>query len=1051
MKKVDRTVILPLSKRRPRRGPISIIREHYLRDDIPCRMKQCGICNQELSDTQCMLTDDLSHYLLPDVNVVERFHEVLEYPTLRGLIITQTASDNLKYSVSYTKFMRFMKSLSVPSKSSVHFPNEHQLETYVEQEPTETIDDWEQKLTMLAAKWYYRHIEMLGLVDKVKLVLITEECKDYAEVLTSCPLIQISTLSEYLQSHHGSSSSIYELHQSLVAVQTESKDEEVPKGQSSITGYTEYLNDDQLEEGIEKGSLVTGEIRVSKFHRNEAFVKPRNSRIYTDIATEPIAKQDVLIHGIVHRNRSITGDIVCVQLLDRSEWKGVTRKLPSRDNDESHDESCDNPRPTGRVVGILLRSNRDIIASFPEESASSNYKLEKVLVIPYDIRIPKIRISTRLSNELKHHRIVVRFDNWDINSYYPNGHFVRSIGPIGDTETEIQAILIENELSTSSFTQSILSELPDGDSWKIEEKELKNRIDLRESHLIYSIDPKGCEDVDDTLSVRSLRKVIELGVHIADVSYFVRSGSYTDREARERSTTVYLADRRYDMLPAVLSSNLCSLLSNVDRYAVSVLCRLNPRDFSIESVSVRRTIIRSAYKLTYEVAQDLFEDKDDKYIIDSIPELSESKLTPSELAKKVSDLRQSIKKLVEIARVLREKRNRNGAVELEGVEVKIQMTDKDNIDDIIPKKVLEVHETVAECMIFANELVAKDISLHLPSKALLRSHAAPPQDQFSLLKSCASARNYTIDARSNFKLAQSLNKAVDVTDPEVNKVLRMLATQAMIQALYTSTGPGSNHHLSHYGLGIKHYTHFTSPIRRYADLLVHRQLLSIYDKGRSDDVIPDDSELQRICEHMNDKKRAAKRAQLESSALFQGLYFLNASRAGTVTEAIVYNIRANGVMAYSPRYGIQSPVYFKDKSGRLVLSPKVDDPNTLNWIEGSITFNDHSIKVTTHHSSFTISLFDHILVSVKVDSTSPAHPHKISLELNQCTPIKLSTGDHQKEGKTTSKDIIKVLRSEEEAKRDKDTSEMLSEEYKQQEHTLYTIINKMHYIGIRDY
>uniref|UniRef100_A0A1X7SVM9 Uncharacterized protein n=1 Tax=Amphimedon queenslandica TaxID=400682 RepID=A0A1X7SVM9_AMPQE len=94
MKKVDRTVILPLSKKRPRRGPISIIREHYLRDDIPCRMKQCGICDQTLSDTQCMLTEDLSHYLLPDVNVVERFHEVLEYPTLRGVIVTQTASDN---------------------------------------------------------------------------------------------------------------------------------------------------------------------------------------------------------------------------------------------------------------------------------------------------------------------------------------------------------------------------------------------------------------------------------------------------------------------------------------------------------------------------------------------------------------------------------------------------------------------------------------------------------------------------------------------------------------------------------------------------------------------------------------------------------------------------------------------------------------------------------------------------------------------------------------------------------------------------------------------
>ncbi|XP_019859455.1 PREDICTED: uncharacterized protein LOC105314823 isoform X1 [Amphimedon queenslandica] len=146
---------------------------------------------------------------------------------------------------------------------------------------------------------------------------------------------------------------------------------------------------------------------------------------------------------------------------------------------------------------------------------------------------------------------------------------------------------------------------------------------------------------------------------------------------------------------------------------------------------------------------------------------------------------------------------------------------------------------------------------------------------------------------------------------------------------------------------------------------------------------------------------------------------------------MLYNWRTSANFCH--KYGVQSPVYFKDKSGRLVLSPKVDDSNTLHWTEGSITFTDHSITVKTHHS------------------TSLAHPHKISLELNQCTPIKPSTGDHRKEGKTTSKEIIKVLRSEEKAKRDKNTSEMLIEEFKQQEHTLYTIINKMLDIGIRDY
>ena len=211
------------------------------------------------------------------------------------------------------------------------------------------------------------------------------------------------------------------------------------------------------------------------------------------------------------------------------------------------------------------------MVTFPsrEECQSQGRNAQKILVTPWDYRIPKIRISTQQAEALQEYRVVVRIDSWESTSVYPNGHFVRVLGRIGDLEGEIAAILVENSITVAPFSEIQMNEMPVSSSknpWKVNPEEEKKRLNLRDTHLIFSIDPKGCEDVDDALSVRTLPNGnLELGVHIADVTYFVAANSYTDIEARARATTYYLADRRYDMLPSVLSADICSLLSGVDR------------------------------------------------------------------------------------------------------------------------------------------------------------------------------------------------------------------------------------------------------------------------------------------------------------------------------------------------------------------------------------------------------------------------------------------------------------------------------------------------------
>ncbi|XP_051561526.1 DIS3-like exonuclease 1 isoform X2 [Myxocyprinus asiaticus] len=885
MIKTEKVLHLKSSKGRK----VRVVREHYVREQVPCGS---SICPAGCPNNGKLLSSDVTHYVVPDVGVVRDFLEILEFRELQGVVFTQTAYQIVQHTRGRRHYNRLRALLKDPRHDCVLFANEFQQDCYCPRDKGESQDKWHTRCVYHAAVWYFNHLAGLRPV-----VMLTEDCDAISECSALNSGVYVISTQEYLKSFWPDLQAAQDLYNSIAQTLQERESEGVEKV------YTEHLPAEVLEAGIKSGRYIQGNLSVNK-HRaqHEAFVRYEGS---TSKNTE--LNSDVLINGMKHRNRAVHGDVVVIELLPRNEWKGRTMALTEGQGEErSQEDTQSQPMPTGRVVGVLQRNWREYVVSFPplEEVQSQSRNSQKILVVPWDYRIPKIRISTQQAEALQDHRIIVRLDSWESTSVYPNGHCVRVLGKAGELETEIQTILMENCIHVPPFSEAQLREMPvntEENPWQMDSSEVSSRRDLRDTHLVFSIDPKGCEDVDDTLSVRPLPgNRLELGVHIADVTHFVREGCLTDLEARSRATTYYLADRRYDMLPSVLSADLCSLLGGVDRYAISVLWELDAESLDVCMVWYGRTIIRSSYQLHYELAQSLLNGEEVE-----VPELAQLKGSQRDL--KLAELLQALETLTRVARHLRAQRDKGGALELEGVEVRAQLDEEKNITALVPKQPLEVHETVAECMIYANHWVARKIQKSFPHQALLRHHPPPKQEFFSHLIESAKARGFSIDTRSNRALADSLERSVDPQDPLVNRLLRMMATQAMSNALYFSTGACAEEQYYHYGLALDRYTHFTSPIRRYADVIVHRLLIAAIQLEKEESQIKalaSNKELEELAQHINNKNRAAQHAQTQSTELFQCLYFRDKDPQKDercVADGVIYAVRANGFLVFIPQ------------------------------------------------------------------------------------------------------------------------------------------------------
>mmetsp|Transcript_13693 Transcript_13693/g.34940 ORF Transcript_13693/g.34940 Transcript_13693/m.34940 type:complete len:832 (-) Transcript_13693:339-2834(-) len=633
-------------------------------------------------------------------------------------------------------------------------------------------------------------------------------------------------------------------------------------------------------------------------------------------------------------------------------------------------------RKTGRVVGIAPKTRRMFAATLQQEEDKTGRGSKRQVAVPLDIRIPKVTIVTSSSDMLRDCRIAVRIDRWDRDCCYPHGHYVHTIGPIGNPSTELQCILVENQVQNTPFTSGMLSALPPFPTptapYIIPQEDVSARRDMRDTRL-FSIDPPGCEDVDDAVSIKWLPNGnVQVGVHIADVTAFLPAGCLLDVEARERSTTVYLVGKRFDMLPAVLSSCLCSLREKQDRLAVSVVWTLN-KSLEVVETWFGRTVIHSAHELHYPTAQA---------IIDGTESEEDRKRFPD-----IELLRKELGLLMRFSRLLETERRQKGALELASAEIQFDLDarlssqtpkcgdlggDKSAPEGSVqvlgmkPKQELEVMRMVAQLMIFANRYVAQKIFKAFPNAALLRRHPFPRGDDFKALVQCAASQGFQINTSSNRTLAESLSRAVLEDNSNFNYILKSLATQAMSEAKYFCTSKYSPDDFYHYGLAAEFYTHFTSPIRRYADVIVHRMLLASISGGPPPYT---SEELQEICTHLNERTRCAKQAQRDSVDFARTLFFKSNT---TNAKGIICQILQRSLMIFIPDFGMKAIVAINDKNGTCVLPPNclsVSHPNrdSLNIRCANLDEISQTMTIESEcNRKVAVNLFEEVTVEISV-------------------------------------------------------------------------------------
>jgi DIS3-like exonuclease 1 len=547
-------------------------------------------------------------------------------------------------------------------------------------------------------------------------------------------------------------------------------------------GVQQYLTEEEIAKGLKNGELVRGRLEVTKENPKEAFVTVHHG--------DSLCRYFVNQRLERHFNRALHGDLVILKPLPEAEWgrpigrRRLVHNAENNDGDES--SSFSNTRdndvpaaPSARVVAIAAPSSRlryvATLVDVPLHDESA------VLLVPMDVRIPKIRVTTKSWRKFINQRLLVEIDGWEIGSTYPHGRCVEILGPIGDLEVEIRCLLIENEIILDPFSTAAMACLPpQGASWTVPDEEIQKRRDLRRSHRIFSVDPPGCQDIDDTMHAKKLPNGdIEVGVHIADVVYFVPHNSPLDKEAQKRGTTFYLVDRRFDMLPSVLSSNLCSLHGDVDRLAVSVIWTLSSDMETVKSVWYGRTVIHNCQAMTYDQAHNILHDK---------PPDEQGKSAPPPLTAgypvdpgRIKELKEGLIILRDLARKLKKHREDvGGAVDLSsgdlGGELKFILDENGNPTEVKPKKELEIHNTIAEMMILANGYVATKIFATFPESALLRIHRTVEQSRFSDLKDVLDVGGVSLDGSSNMALANTLKK-VEKAGAVVNSLIKSLATR----------------------------------------------------------------------------------------------------------------------------------------------------------------------------------------------------------------------------------------------------------------------------------
>ncbi|KAJ1039276.1 hypothetical protein NDA10_005142 [Ustilago hordei] len=708
--------------------------------------------------------------------------------------------------------------------------------------------------------------------------------------------------------------------------------------------FGNYLPQGTLPTLLAHGKIVVGVLRINKRNRSDAYV------------TTEVLDSDIFISGSKDRNRALEGDLVAVELLDplevwnikkekedkkkrKEEQSGQSSRKPDKAKDdlevegaqlrliEDEEETEQNPpQLAGHVVAIVERSPGQLfsgtLAMLRPSSAATKEKQQaervqrdgpgalapevkprpKIIWFrPTDKRVPLIAIPADQAPEdfwaeegqesFNSRLFVACIKRWPITSLHPFGALVEEIGVIGNVEAETQALLKDTLSSaTEVFSEGALKCLPPM-PWKIPEREYETRRDFR-SLRVFTIDPETAKDLDDAVHVVRLGNgQYEVGVHITDVSHFVKLGSSLDREARKRGTSVYLVQRVIPMLPPTLSEELCSLVPGVERLTFSAVFTMN-KDAQVIKSWFGKSVIRSCAQLAYADAQKVIEGG----------ELPKDKIKEH----KSNEIADDILILHKLAQKMRARRFETGALRIDNVKLSFRLDENGLPTDASIYSSYDAHRLIEEFMLQANMAVAQQIAAGLPDLALLRRHEKPLDRRLEGFLSRAKSMGYEIDISSGGALHRSLR---EIKDDNARQALQALVTNAMMKAKYFCTGMVDIAKYHHYALNVPLYTHFTSPSRRYADLMVHRQLEAVL---ADQDKFPFDREtMAKIAQQCNVKKDAAKLAQEQSAHLFLCLLIhdLTLRYGPVVRPATVMGVLDAAFDVIVPEFGIEKRVH----------------------------------------------------------------------------------------------------------------------------------------------
>ncbi|HEU4717633.1 MAG TPA: ribonuclease R, partial [Bacteroidia bacterium] len=561
--------------------------------------------------------------------------------------------------------------------------------------------------------------------------------------------------------------------------------------------------------------------------------------------SSPGQKEDIFIAA---RNTfgALHGDLVRVKVFQRKRSDG---------------------RDEGEVSGILQRSRTEFAGVIHFEKRTAFF-------VPDNRKFPDFLIAPDKAGKARDgQKVVVRMTDWEDYSDLPNGEVVAVLGEPGNNETEINAIMVEYGLPYHfpKDVERAAGLIP----VEITKEEISRRRDFR-GVLTFTIDPFDAKDFDDALSVKKLPSGNwEVGVHIADVSHYVKPGSILDKEAVLRGTSVYLVDRVVPMLPEVLSNFVCSLRPNEEKLTFSAVFELD-ENAKVVSEWFGRTVILSDRRFTYEEVQEILEGK------------------PGDYAEELHELDKLAKKL-------RDDRMKNGSITFEREEVKFHLDENGNPTGVYFKVMKDSNQLIEDFMLLANKRVAQYGALgrttgeakkkqgDLRRPFVYRIHNSPDPERVAEFSTFVKNFGYHMNTGSEKAVSQSLNKLLkDVQGkPEANMV-ETLAIRTMAKAIYSTDNIG------HYGLGFAYYTHFTSPIRRYPDVMAHR-LLQYYidlDAGKNAGPAPDENELSSLCKHSSDREKLAAEAE-RASIKYKQVQFLQ-DKVGQVFDGIISGVTEFG-------------------------------------------------------------------------------------------------------------------------------------------------------------